>query len=261
MRIQNEVHRGLCVPLCLFVRLLVQAHALDREAFTFTNYDLDVRIEPEQQRLAVRGKITLRNDSASPQKNLSLQISSSLDWRSIQVEGKPVQFVSQPYTSDIDHTGALSEAMVTLPREVSPKATVELEIGYEGIIPLDATRLTRIGVPGGVARHSDWDQIGKSFTAVRGIGYVAWYPVATEAANLVGREQRVRNGSEMEGEGMKASEMQARATRLARGTPATPAVQWRSRRPAIDRDRRAGAYRSVNECAFPSSWDRRCRCL
>ena len=39
-------------------------------------------------------------------------------------------------------------------------------------------------MPAEVARHSDWDQIGKSFTAVRGIGYVAWYPVATESANL-----------------------------------------------------------------------------
>ncbi len=164
--------------------LVIQVHAIDREAFTFTNYDLDVRIEPEQQRLGVRGKITLRNDSAAPQRNLSLQISSSLDWRSIQLDGKAVQFVSQPYTSDIDHTGALSEAIVTLPREVAAKGTAELEIGYEGIIPLDVTRLTRIGVPEDQARHSDWDQIGKSLTAVRGIGYVAWYPVATESANL-----------------------------------------------------------------------------
>ena len=61
---------------------------------------------------------------------------------------------------------------------------MELKIGYEGMIPLDTTRLTRIGVPAGVARHSDWDQIGESFTAVRGIGYVAWYPVATESANF-----------------------------------------------------------------------------
>ena len=170
--------------LCVLCGLLVQAHAIDREAFTFTHYNLDVRIEPEQQRLAVRGKITVRNDSASPQKILSLQISSSLDWRSIQLEGKPAQFVSQPYTSDIDHTGALSEALVTLPQAVPPKGEVELEIGYEGVISLDATRLTRIGVPADVARHSDWDQIAKSFSAVRGIGYVAWYPVATESANL-----------------------------------------------------------------------------
>src|SRR5712692_9713895 len=173
----------LCV-LCVLCGLFAQGFALDREAFTFTTYNLDVRVEPEQQRLAVRGKITLRNDSNGPQKNLSLQISSSLDWRSIQFGGKAVQFVSQPYTSDIDHTGTLSEAIVTLPVAVPPKGTIELEIGYEGIIPLDVTRLTRIGVPAEVARHSDWDQIGKSFTAVRGIGYVAWYPVATESANL-----------------------------------------------------------------------------
>ncbi len=170
--------------LCVLCGLLVHAYALDREAFTFTSYNLQVRIEPEQQRLAARGKITLRNDSVLPQKNLSLQISSSLGWRSIQLDGKLVPFDSQPYTSDIDHTGALSEALVTLPQDVPPKATLELEVGYEGVIPLDVTRLTRIGVPAEVARHSDWDQIGKSFTAVRGIGYVAWYPVATESANL-----------------------------------------------------------------------------
>jgi hypothetical protein len=171
----------LCV---LGVLCGLQAFALDREAFTFTNYDLDVRVELDQQRLAARGKLTLRNDSATAQKNLCLQISSTLDWRSIQISGKPVQFVTQPYTSDIDHTGALSEAIVTLPQAVSPKGRIELEIGYEGTIPLDTTRLTRIGVPEEVAKHSDWDQIGKSFTAVRGIGYVVWYPVAIEAANL-----------------------------------------------------------------------------
>src|SRR6266699_1181474 len=161
-----------------------QSFALDREAFTFTNYDLDVRIEPEQQRLAVRGKLTLRNDSASAQKNISLQVSSTLDWRSIQVSGKPVQFVTQPYTSDIDHTGSLSEAIVTLPQEIAPHATIDLDIAYEGVVLLDATRLTRIGTPEDSAKSSDWDQIDEKFTGLRGVGYVAWYPIATEVANL-----------------------------------------------------------------------------
>ena len=174
----------LCALCGLIVGLIVPARALDREAFTFTNYDLNVRVEPEQQRLAVRGRITLRNDSASPQRSLVLQISSSLDWRSIQFDGKPLEYVDHEYTSDIDHTGALSEAIVSLAREVPSKGTVELEVGYEGVIALDTTRLTQIGMPEDKARHSDWDQISKSFTAVRGIGYVAWYPVATEAANL-----------------------------------------------------------------------------
>ena len=164
--------------------LSVPAVAIDREAFTFTRYDLDVRIEPQQQRLGVRGKLTLRNDSGSPQKNLSMQISSSLKWRSITEGGKTVQFLTQPYTSDLDHTGALSEAIVTLAHEVPAKGEVELEIGYEGIISQDVTRLTRIGVPADTAKHTDWDQIGRTFTAVRGVGYVAWYPVAMEAASL-----------------------------------------------------------------------------
>src|SRR5207247_10132727 len=116
--------RFLCV-LCALCGCAFQASALDREAFTFTNYDLDVRIEPEQQRLAARGKLTLRNDSASAQKNLALQISSTLDWRSIQFEGKPAQFVSPVYTSDIDHTGPLSEAIVTFPHPVPPRAAVD----------------------------------------------------------------------------------------------------------------------------------------
>ena len=163
---------------------IASGFTLDREAFTFTNYDLQARIEPEQQRFEVRGKLTLRNDSASPQKDITLQISSSLNWRSIKANGKPVQFVSQPYTSDIDHTGALSEAIVSLPIVIPPKGMVDLEVGYEGLLPLDTTRLTRIGAPAEAAMHSDWDQIGKSFTAVRGIGYVAWYPISTEAASL-----------------------------------------------------------------------------
>lgn len=172
-----------CV-LCVLCGLSFSASALDREAFTIAKYDLEIRLEPEQQRLGARGKIVLRNDSTQPQKIAVLQISSSLAWRSIKVEGKAVQFVSQPYVSDIDHTGALSEAIVTLPREIKPKDSVEIEIGYEGTIPLDATRLTQIGVPEGLARHTSWDQISPSFTAVRGVGYVAWYPIATESADF-----------------------------------------------------------------------------
>jgi hypothetical protein len=175
--------RSVCF-LSVFCVCVASAFSLDREAFTFTDYNLNVRVEPEQQRLGVRGKITLRNDSVSPQKIAVLQISSSLDWRSIRAGDQAVQFVTQTYTSDIDHTGALSEAIVTLPQPVAPKATVALEIAYEGVILLDATRLTRIGTPEEAAKSSDWDQITAKFTAVRGVGNVAWYPIATEVADL-----------------------------------------------------------------------------
>src|SRR5580765_2608306 len=107
---------------------MVNAFALDREAFCFANYDLTVQIDSEQHRLGVRGKVTLRNDAPTPQKIAVLQISSSLDWRSVKAGDKALQFVSQPYTSDIDHTGSLSEAIVTLPQEIAPHGTMDLDI-------------------------------------------------------------------------------------------------------------------------------------
>jgi hypothetical protein len=178
--------RSLSKALCLLWVLCGASicFSLDREAFSITHYDLHVRIEPEQHRLAARGKITLRNDSSVPQKVVVLQISSSLDWRSVKAGETPVQLVRQPYTSDIDHTGSLSEAIVTLPHDVAPKATAELNIAYEGVILPDTTRLTRIGAPEDTAKSADWDQIGETFTAIRGAGYVAWYPIATESVSL-----------------------------------------------------------------------------
>ena len=170
--------------LCLLFACAATSASLDRDAFTFTHYDLNVRVEPAQQRLSARGKISLRNDSATPQKNLVLQISSSLDWRSIQAGGKPVQFVSQPYASDIDHTGGLSEAVITLSQEVAPKRMVEIEIGYEGTVQLDIGRLKRVGIPDEIARHTDWDQISPNITALRGVGHVVWYPVAMQSADF-----------------------------------------------------------------------------
>jgi hypothetical protein len=170
--------------LCVLCASVVKCSSLDREAFSISKYDLNAQVEPEQHRIGVRGRITLRNDTATPQKVAVLQISSSLDWRSIKAGDTALQFVRQPLTSDIDHTGGLSEAIVTLPREIAPHATIDLNIAYEGVIVLDATRLTRIGAPEDAAKSTDWDRIDPDFTAVRGAGYVAWYPIATEVADL-----------------------------------------------------------------------------
>ena len=159
-------------------------YALDREAFRFTHYDLEVRVDPDNQVLAARGKIVLRNDSAQPQTNASLQISSSLTWRLIESGGKPLPYLDQSYPSDIDHTGAVTEAVVTLPAAVPPGGSVEVEVGYSGAVAPDATRLTQIGVPADTAAASEWDQIGQDFTALRGVGHVAWYPVSITAARL-----------------------------------------------------------------------------
>jgi len=172
----------LCV-LC-FLCGPVFSFGLDRHAFTFTDYDLTVTLDPAKSGFSAQGTVTLRNDTGEPQKLAVLQVSSTLDWRAITVGGKAVQYVSQLYTSDIDHTGALSEAIVTLPSALLPNQSVKLDIAYAGTIAQDATRLTRIGVPEKLAARSDWDRIAGAYGALRGVGYVAWYPIATEAQSL-----------------------------------------------------------------------------
>jgi hypothetical protein len=172
---------------------------LDREAFTFTSYALQVQITPETHTLAVRGTITLRNDTAQTQKYVALQISSSLDWKSIYVTGPPppgatviegkkyfreAEYITQEFTTDIDHTGAVTEAVISLPEPVAPGGTVDVIVHYGGPIERDAARLERIGTPAEAAQASDWDEITPTATAVRGAGYVVWYPVAMDAASL-----------------------------------------------------------------------------
>jgi hypothetical protein len=185
------------------VLLVASAHALDREAFTFTDYNLTAHIDPGFHVLRSFGTVTLRNDSDQPQHIAVLQISSSLRWDSIRLlptasngtppaapiekersSGKLLQYLVQPYTSDIDHTGELSEAIVTLPSDVAPRAAIELEIAYSGIIEPSTGRWDRVGLPKESSQPNDWDRISDDFTAIRGFGYVAWYPVATEAASI-----------------------------------------------------------------------------
>ena len=160
------------------------ASAVDREAFTITRYQLEVQVDRTTHVMAVTGKVTVRNDSTQPQKLVTLQVSSSLAWNVILLDGKPLQWLGDNYTSDIDHTGSLSEAIVTLPKEAASATTVTLDVQYGGTITQDATRLTRTGVPADVAVRNDWDGISDTFTAVRGLGYVVWYPVAIEAVSL-----------------------------------------------------------------------------
>jgi len=226
----------------------VGLRALDREAFTPTRYDLNVQIEPQQERLGVRGTITVRNDSSGPQRDVTLQISSSLNWSSITLAGKSVEWLTQSYISDMDHTGALSEAIVVLPQPVAPNETVELEIGYEGVIQQDITRLARIGVPEADARRSDWDQISPAFTAVRGMGYVAWYPIATEAVSLSAGEEladRVARWREREAR----SEMKVRFTGIVAADRPSKLVCNGARAP-LSYEETGRTSEVVTECSF-----------
>jgi hypothetical protein len=181
----------------LLVAGVVNLHALDRNAFTITSYRLNVQVDRPSHVFAVTyGRLVLRNDSKVAQKNAPLQISSSLQWNDIGTDddaldcncfGKvkhKLQWLGEPYTSDIDHTGILSEAIVTFEKAVPPGGSVAIDVQYGGTIAADAGRLTRMGLPEELALHSDWDQISEPFTAVRGLGNVVWYPVSIEAVSL-----------------------------------------------------------------------------
>ena len=174
-----------CLALILFAfSMAFSATAIDREAFTITRYQLDVQIDRASHVMAVTGQVTLRNDSKLPQKYVTLQVSSSLTWNGIALDRQPVEWIGNDYTSDIDHTGGLSEVVVTLPREVPPKGAITLDAQYGGTVTPDATRLTRMGAPAEMALRNDWDQISEPFTAMRGLGYVTWYPVSLSAVSM-----------------------------------------------------------------------------
>ena len=167
-----------------------KAPAIDRDAFTFTNWNLDLRLETSTSSIFVRGKIALRNDSDKPQQQLTLQISSSLKWASIKEGGTAIPFSANQVRSDLDHRGNVNEAAVTLVSSVSPGSSVELEVGYSGPVNLDTSRLAQLGVPLEVRTATDYDRITPTFTCLRGVGHVLWFPVSIEPA-IMGEGSRL----------------------------------------------------------------------
>jgi hypothetical protein len=161
-----------------------QPVSADRDAFTFLRYELNLEITPASHGFAARGTVVLRNDSEQPQKLVALQISSSLRWATVRLNGQTLPFQVKRIESDIDHTGAVNEALAEFPEPMQPKGSLELEVGYAGEIPQDARRLTALGMPAKIALASDWDGINADYTALRGVGHVTWYPVAIAPALL-----------------------------------------------------------------------------
>jgi len=151
----------------------------ERRAVTFSSLDLDVRLRLDEHQIAVRAVVNVRNDSASSLAHIALQISSTLVWERILIAGRETPFTVATLNSDVDHTGQLHEAAVTLAQPLAPGATIQLDVTYSGAIELNARRLTTIGAPDETAFHSDWDRIGVDFTGLRGFGNVVWYPACS----------------------------------------------------------------------------------
>jgi hypothetical protein len=151
----------------------------ERQAVTFTAFDMDVRLHTSAQHIGVRALLTVRNDGKAPLKYIPLQISSSLNWERIRVLGRDVSFPVATLNSDADHTGQLHEAAVPLGTPLAPGQSIQLDVTYSGSIAQSAQRLLAIGTPAEIALHSDWDGISVPFTGLRGFGNVVWYPVSS----------------------------------------------------------------------------------
>lgn len=162
----------------------------ERDALTFTDYDLDVHLTPASAGISVRAGITVRNDGAAALTRLTLQISSSMHWDAISIRtasggsSTPLVFTSHLVNTDADHTGKMSEAVVTLAQPLAPGASLVLTTVYSGAIAPSAERLERIGAPDDQAVLADWDAIAPELTALRGFGNVLWVPVSTAPAFL-----------------------------------------------------------------------------
>jgi hypothetical protein len=151
----------------------------EREAVTFTAYDLDLHLAPARSAVEAHANLTVRNDGKAALTQVAVQISSSLAWDSLRVRsGAEGRFVQHRINTDADHTGVAREAVLTLAQPLAPGASIDLAATYSGSMPQSGERLERIGAPSDEAVKADWDRIAIDGTALRGYGNVMWYPVA-----------------------------------------------------------------------------------
>jgi len=163
----------------------------ERDALTFTAYDLDAHLTPASAGISVHAGLTVRNDGVAPLHELALDISSSLHWDAVSSVDAgshtttQLKFATHMLDTDSDHTGQMAEAVVELPQLLAPGASMTLTVLYSGAISQSAERLLRIGAPTDQAVDEDWDAIAASKpdapgegTALRGFGNVMWYPVS-----------------------------------------------------------------------------------
>ncbi|TCK75144.1 hypothetical protein [Acidipila rosea] len=156
----------------------------ERGAITFTAYDLNIHLTPRQSSIAVNARVTVRNDSTQPLSHLPLQLSSTLHFDQISMNGKALPFTQQTLRSDTDHTGELQEAAIALAAPLAPGQELTITVGYSGMIEQTAKRLVKIGTPDDMANNADWDRISEGFTGLRGFGDVVWYPVSSKPVLL-----------------------------------------------------------------------------
>ena len=155
-----------------------------RTGFTISDTQLEVTLQPAQSMAEITGKLTIRNDGNTALSQIFLQLTSAARWQHVDRGSTPLEMTTHRVPSDVDHTAFVEEARITLDRPLPARASTEVNIAYGLTVKLESARLRAAGAPESAAQTTDWDRISPEFTAVRGVGYVLWYPVALTPAML-----------------------------------------------------------------------------
>jgi hypothetical protein len=174
--------RVLAVLLALFATAFAQES--ERSGFTITRTELQVQLDPANAAADISGKLAIRNDGRTTMPRVFLQITSTSNWVSVMRDGSKLTFTEHKVKSDVDHNAAVNEARIELDHPLMPHASVVLDVHYAIKVLPSSERLNALGAPQKDALLTEWDRISSSFTGVRGIGYVLWYPVSLEPASL-----------------------------------------------------------------------------
>ena len=144
-----------------------------------TSTDLDLHLDQHTAELTAHARLRVRNAGSEPASEIVLQVSSALPWSEVRVTGSASAvsaFEHHRLLTDLDHTGAADEAVLPLAQPLAPGASVEIDAFYGGTLHASAERLLRLGAPPDQASAADWDTISDTFTGLRGLGNVLWYP-------------------------------------------------------------------------------------
>lgn len=162
---------------------VVQVAEEERGALVFTAYDLDLHLNTTENSLAARVRLTARNGGTKPLAELPLQISSSMKWESARLvrgtELVTLPLVQHVVKTDLDHTGAMAEAVLHLPEPLAAGESVNLDVFYAGKVEQTAGAQSSMAI-----EATEWDRISDDFTGLRGFGNVLWYPVSEPPAFL-----------------------------------------------------------------------------
>ena len=161
-----------------------QVTAAERSAPQIARTSLDLHLNAHTGETEARAQLVVRNAGFTPMTRLPLRISGALQWESARLAGTALGLEQHHIADDLDHTGVSTELLLMLPAPVALGETVSLDLYYGGTLAASAARLTAMGAPTAQGELLDWDTVTDTFTGLRGLGDVLWYPVSTPPASL-----------------------------------------------------------------------------